>query len=67
MALWNPKVNDLFLRAAEIEAPGDRRLFLDQQCGDDADLRAQVESLLAVNDKAAFAALVAQAKASLSA
>src|SRR5438105_2646714 len=52
MALWNPKANDLFLRAAEIEAPADRLLFLDQQCGDDADLRAQVESLLAVSDKA---------------
>ncbi len=41
MALWNPKANDLFLRAAEIEAPADRRLFLDQQCAGDADLRGQ--------------------------
>src|SRR5437016_5356798 len=52
MAEWNPKANDLFLRAAEIAVPADRRLFLDQHCGGDADLRAQVESLLAVNDKA---------------
>src|SRR5712692_2426587 len=52
MAEWNPKANDLFLRAAEIEAPADRRLFLDQQCAEDPDLRGQVESLLAVNAKA---------------
>jgi serine/threonine protein kinase len=51
MAEWNPKANDLFLRAAEIEAPADRRVFLDQQCGDDAVLRAQVESLLAASEK----------------
>jgi WD40 repeat protein/serine/threonine protein kinase len=52
MAEWNPKANDLFLRVAEIEASSDRRIFLDQHCGDDAPLRAQVESLLAVKDKA---------------
>src|SRR5947209_4242693 len=52
MAEWNPKANDLFVRAAEIEAPADRRLFIDQHCGDDVDLRAQVDSLLAVSEMA---------------
>jgi serine/threonine-protein kinase len=51
MARWNPKANDLFVRAAEIESSAERRLFIDQQCGDDADLRAQVEGLLVVSDK----------------
>src|SRR5262245_16327224 len=51
MPEWNTKANDLFLRAAEIEAPADRRVFLDQQCGDDTVLRAQVESLLATSEK----------------
>jgi WD40 repeat protein/serine/threonine protein kinase len=51
MAEWNPRANDLFLRAAEIEVPAERRAFLDQQCGDDAVLRAQVESLLVSSDK----------------
>jgi WD40 repeat protein/serine/threonine protein kinase len=46
VADWNPKANDLFVRAAEIDAPADRRIFLDQQCDGDAGLRAQVESLL---------------------
>ena len=27
MADWNPKANDLFLLAAEIEGPADRRRF----------------------------------------
>ncbi|MFO0848265.1 MAG: WD40 repeat domain-containing serine/threonine-protein kinase [Gemmataceae bacterium] len=44
---WNPRANDIFVRAAEIESPADRRLFVDQQCDGDAALRNQVESLLA--------------------
>jgi WD40 repeat protein/serine/threonine protein kinase len=51
MADWNPRANDIFVRAAEIDAPGDRRLFLDQECGGDTGLRAQVESLLAVGGR----------------
>src|SRR5215471_21871110 len=51
MAEWNARANDVFLGAAEVESPAERRLFLDQQCGDDAGLRAQVESLLAASAK----------------
>lgn len=51
MADWNPQANDIFVRAAEVESPAERRIFLDQQCGDDATLRAQVESLLAASAK----------------
>ena len=51
MAEWNPQANDIFVRAVEIDAPVDRRLFLEQQCGDDAALRAQVDSLLAAGGK----------------
>jgi WD40 repeat protein/serine/threonine protein kinase len=51
MAEWNAKANDVFLRAAEVESPADRQLFLDRHCGDDAALRAQVESLLAASAK----------------
>jgi WD40 repeat protein/serine/threonine protein kinase len=51
MADWNPLANDLFLRAAEIEVPAERRAFLDQQCGGDGVLRAQVESLLATSEQ----------------
>jgi WD40 repeat protein/serine/threonine protein kinase len=51
MAEWNSKVNDVFLRAAVVESPAERQLLLDQQCADDARLRAQVESLLAASAK----------------
>jgi eukaryotic-like serine/threonine-protein kinase len=43
---WNPRANDIFVRAAAIELPTDRQQFLDDQCEDDAHLRQQVESLL---------------------
>jgi serine/threonine protein kinase/WD40 repeat protein len=51
MAEWYSKANDVFLEAAKIESPAERRLFLDRQCGNDAALRAQVESLLAASEK----------------
>lgn len=47
MSEWNPKANDIFVRAAEIDIPADRKLFVEQQCHGDADLLAQVHSLLA--------------------
>src|SRR5215831_15930748 len=51
MAEWNSRANDVFLRAAEVESPAERQLFLDRHCGNDACLRAQVESLLAASAK----------------
>jgi WD40 repeat protein/serine/threonine protein kinase len=51
MADWNSRANDIFVRAAEIDGPAERRLFLHQQCGGDADLHSQVESLLAAGGK----------------
>ncbi|MGE3819276.1 MAG: protein kinase [Isosphaeraceae bacterium] len=46
MATWNPRANDLFLRALEVKAPDQRRELLDRECADDAALRAEVECLL---------------------
>jgi serine/threonine protein kinase/tetratricopeptide (TPR) repeat protein len=51
MAEWNAKANEIFLAAAEVESPTERQLFLEQHCGNDAALRAQVESLLAASAK----------------
>jgi serine/threonine protein kinase len=51
MAEWNSKVNEVFLAAAEVESPAERQVFLDQHCGNDPGLRAQVESLLAASAK----------------
>jgi serine/threonine protein kinase/WD40 repeat protein len=46
MADWNPQANEIFLKAMEIESPEKRRSFVDQACGNNEELRAQVESLL---------------------
>jgi hypothetical protein len=64
MAEWNAKANEVFLAAAEVESPAERQQFLDQQCGNDARLRAQVESLLAASAKVgAHSALEAERRA----
>jgi serine/threonine protein kinase/tetratricopeptide (TPR) repeat protein len=44
-----PSVQDIFLRALEIEDPQAREIFLGQTCGADAGLRQEVEGLLMAN------------------
>jgi WD40 repeat protein/serine/threonine protein kinase len=51
MAEWNPRANDLFLRAVEIEAADKRRALLDAECAGDERLRQQVDALLAASEK----------------
>jgi serine/threonine protein kinase/tetratricopeptide (TPR) repeat protein len=46
MTTWNPRANDLFLKAVELGSVDERREYLDQACGGDVALRAEVESLL---------------------
>ena len=36
MTAWNPRANDLFLRALELRSPGERQAFLDDACAGDA-------------------------------
>ena len=45
MADWNPRANDLFLKALDVADP-DRPAFLAGECGGDADLRKAVDTLL---------------------
>jgi WD40 repeat protein/serine/threonine protein kinase len=45
-------VQSIFGRALEIESAADRAAYLDQACGRDADLRAEVEGLLTANGRA---------------
>ena len=52
MPTWNPRANDLFLKALELSSPGERRQYLDEACGPDAALRAEVESLLEASSRA---------------
>jgi serine/threonine protein kinase len=46
MTTWNPRANDLFLKALELHVPGARKEYLDGVCAGDAALRAEVEGLL---------------------
>src|SRR5437868_2763482 len=52
MTTWNPRANDLFLKALELHAPGERQAYLDGACAGDAALRAEVEALLEANARA---------------
>jgi serine/threonine protein kinase len=45
----NEKLEQLFSAALEKDTPGEREAFLDGACGDDADLRTQVQELLRVH------------------
>src|SRR3954465_9378014 len=52
MTTWNPRANELFLKALELRGPGARQDYLDGVCGGDAALRAEVEALLDASARA---------------
>src|SRR4051812_28027925 len=52
MTTWNPRANDLFLKAAELGSPDGRREFLDRECAGNPALRSEVDALLEANDRA---------------
>ena len=52
MTTWNPRANDLFLKALELGSPGQRQEYLDGACAGDAALRAEVEALLEASARA---------------
>lgn len=52
MTAWNPKANEIFINAVELNLPDERRALLDRECGSDAVLREQVEKLLQAHDSA---------------
>ena len=47
-----PNVRSVFGPVLEIESPGERAAYLNEACGDNADLRSEVDSLLEAIDKA---------------
>lgn len=49
MPTWNPRANDLFLKALELGSESERQEYLGGVCAGDAALRAEVESLLAAS------------------
>ena len=52
MSTWNPRANELFLKAMELRSAPERRALLDAHCGADDALRAEVERLLEASDQA---------------
>ena len=52
MTTWNPRANDLFLKALELRSAGERQKYLDAACAGDAALRAEVEALLEASARA---------------
>jgi serine/threonine protein kinase/Tfp pilus assembly protein PilF len=52
MGAWNPRANEIYLQAMELGSPQQRQAFLNEACGDDAALRAEVESLIEAGDRA---------------
>jgi serine/threonine protein kinase/tetratricopeptide (TPR) repeat protein len=52
MTAWNPRANDLFLKALELHSPAERQTYLDGACAGNPALRAQVEALLQADAQA---------------
>jgi serine/threonine protein kinase len=52
MAIDSAQAKSLFLAASDLTDPAERAVFLDRECGGDAELRARVEGLLRANDDA---------------
>jgi serine/threonine protein kinase/tetratricopeptide (TPR) repeat protein len=52
MTTWNPRANELFLKALELRPDGGRQEYLDAACAGDAALRAEVEALLEASARA---------------
>src|SRR5262245_28071532 len=52
MTTWNPRANELFLQALELRSANERKKFLDEACGTDAALRAEVDALLTASAQA---------------
>src|SRR5262245_35560779 len=52
MAEPGPKLRDLFCKAAEYATALEQAAYLDEACGGDTDLRAQLEELLAAQREA---------------
>jgi eukaryotic-like serine/threonine-protein kinase len=52
MLTWNPRANELFLKAVPLRSLEKRQALLDQECGADEALRAEIERLLEASDRA---------------
>ena len=53
MASQNPKIDDIFLTALDMDSNAERAAYLDKVCGSDRELKQRVERLLAAQPKVA--------------
>src|SRR5262249_54464269 len=51
MSAGKPSERSIFLAALELPTPGERTAYVRAACGDDRDLRAAVEALLAAHER----------------
>lgn len=51
MAAWNPKANEIFLKAVEVQSLDDRRAYLEKACDGEEELRGYVEALIAASEQ----------------
>src|SRR3954464_10853409 len=52
MSAWNPRANQIYLEAIELDSPARRHALIEEACGEDDALRAEVESLIAAAERA---------------
>src|SRR5260370_5407395 len=52
MTTWDPRTNELFLKAVELHSTQERQEHLDVACAGDTQLRAEVEALLEASVRA---------------
>jgi serine/threonine protein kinase len=52
MSAWNPKANEIFLAALDIDSTDDRHAYVNQACSGEPELSAEVHGLLAAADNA---------------
>ena len=52
MAAWNPRANEIYVKALGLNSPEAVRSYLDDACAGDAELRAAVESLMNAGQRA---------------
>lgn len=52
MKNWNPRANEVFARAIEFTDADKRAAYIERECGDDEELRARVEEMIATIENA---------------
>jgi serine/threonine protein kinase/uncharacterized protein HemY len=52
MSDWNPRANEIFLKALEFDSQEERQAYIEEACSDSPDIRREVQSLLEADQQA---------------